>query len=131
MKQITILSTCNDDLIGEVMVSLAEAEVDIDSITGESVGNQSVVTLAVRDHYGALAALEKRQDFQVMSEDSLLVSVKDELGALAKISMCLADKGIVIRSIRFVEREDSYALVAISTDRREEAQKLLKNFQAD
>ena len=133
MKQITVLSDkpeSKDRLITDVTKLLSDAGISIDSIMGENYGQQSVVTLSVNDYLGALKTIEKRTDLQVMSEDALLVRVKDEPGALAKLSCRFSDVGISIRSIRFVERHEGYALVAIATERTKEALSLVKDILA-
>ena len=132
MKQITILAENKKDLMADVTQLLANAGVDIDSITGDNYGEQAIVTVTVRNYAAALNAIEKRADLQVMSEDALLVRINDELGALAKLSRRFADAGINIRSIRFVERhlddnDHGHALVAIATERTEEALELVRD----
>lgn len=127
MKQITILSENKSDLITGVTQILANAGVDIESITGRNFGEQSIATLTTGHYDDALKVLQKQQHLQVMSEEALIVRVKDELGALARLSRRFADAGTKIRSIRFVERHDGYALVAVSTERTDEALKLVKD----
>lgn len=125
MKQITILSEGGADAIADITLILAEAGIDIDSITGENYGRRAVVTVTVRDYDAALNALQVHENLQVVSEDALIVRVPDEVGALAKISRRFSDAGIHIRSIRFVERHNGFSLVAIATERTEEALKLV------
>ncbi|PJB69819.1 MAG: hypothetical protein CO093_09500 [Alphaproteobacteria bacterium CG_4_9_14_3_um_filter_47_13] len=127
MKQITILSQNKKDLIADVTQLMAVADIDIDSITGRNFGDQSIVTLTTKDDAEAFKVLQRHQDFQVMSENALIVRINDERGALAKLSRRFSDSGINIRSIRFVERHDGYALVAISTERTDEALKIVKD----
>lgn len=127
MKQITILSQSKNDLIADVTQSLANVGVELDSITGRNFGEQSIVTITTPHYSTALEVLQKRENLQVISEDALIVRVEDELGALAKLSRRFADAGINIRSIRFVERHEGYALVAISAERTEEALALVSD----
>lgn len=127
MKQITILASNANGLIADVTKILANAAVNIESIAGEHYGSQTVVTATVDDTEKALEALRRQEGFQAMAEDALLLRVEDEVGALAKISQRLDAAGIDIRSIRFVERHDGYALVALSVDRSAEARHILKD----
>lgn len=127
MKQITILAETSNDLIADITQLLANVGVDIDSVTGRNFGEQSIVTLTTKNYGDALDVLQRRQDFQVVSEEALIVRIEDELGALARLSRRFADHGINIRSIRFIERHDGYALVAVSTERSEEALELVKD----
>jgi len=121
MKQITLLAGNKKDLIAEITRILADGGISLDSITGENYGEQAVVTITVDNYPEALRLIQSRKDFQVMSKDALLVRIEDEVGALARLSRRFADAGIDIQSIRFVERGEGSALVAISTPRTEEA----------
>lgn len=127
MKQITVLARSQGNMIADVTDILAGAGVNIDSITGEHYGAQAVVNITVDNEQTALYALQKRLDWQIIHEDALLVQVKDEIGTLAKLARRLADKNVAIRSIRFVERYDGHALVAIATEHPEEAREAVKD----
>lgn len=127
MKQITILSQSKKDLITDVTQLLASAGIDLDSITGRNFGEQSIATITTQDYGKALDVLQQQPGLQVVSEDALIVRIEDEKGALARLSRRFADAGINIRSIRFVERHEGYALVAISTERTDEALELVKD----
>lgn len=127
MKQITILSQNRRDLIADVTQVLSESEINLDSITGRNFGEQSIATITTKSYDEALSILQKYPDLQVISENALIVRIEDELGSLAKLARRFADAGINIRSVRFVERHDGYALVAISTERTEEALVLVQD----
>lgn len=114
-----------NDMIAEITDVLARAGINLGTIMAEHYGMQSVVTVSVDDEEGALKILQDRPEWQVICEDALLVKVRDEVGALAKITRRLADGGVKIRSIRFVERYDGHALVALATDQAEQARKTL------
>lgn len=127
MKQITILARSDEDTIAEVTALLAGAGVNIDSITGEHYGTQAVVNVTVDNEKAALYALQKRLDWQIVSEDALIVRVKDEIGSLAKLAGRLASANVIIRSIRFVERHEGDALVAVSAENIETARGVLSD----
>jgi hypothetical protein len=130
MKQITILTDSETDMIAEVTEALAQAGVSIRSIAGEHYGKQGVINVTVDDEQAAIDRLENRHDWQIIREDALLIRLEDEVGALAKISRRFVDAGITLRSIRFVERHQGYALVAIATGDPSKARLLLKNLLA-
>jgi hypothetical protein len=127
MKQISILSKNRRDLIADLTQALCDSGINLDSITGRNFGEQSIVTITTENYDNALNLLQKHSDLQVISEDALIVRVEDELGSLAKLTRRFADAGINIRSIRFVERHDGYALVAISTERTDKALDVVKD----
>ncbi len=127
MKQITILSEGEKDLIAEITQMLADAGVSIDTITGRNYNEHAIVTVTVDNYDEAMKTMTKHKDLKVMGEDALIVRIEDELGALAKLSRRFTDAGIHIRSIRFVKRSKGHALVAISTERTNKALELVKD----
>ena len=127
MKQITVLARSQENIIAEIAEILANNGVNIDSITGEHYGAQAIVNVTVDNEDIALYALQRRLDWQIINEDALLVQVKDEIGALAKLARRFSDQGIAIRSIRFVERYDGHALVAIATENANGAKDAVKD----
>lgn len=127
MKQITVLARSQSCIIAEIAELLAKSGVNINSITGEHYGAQAIVNITVDDERTALYMLQKRLDWQIICEDALLVRVQDEIGALARLARRFSEKGISIRSIRFVERYDGHALVAIATEHAAEARDAVKD----
>jgi hypothetical protein len=105
MKQITILSQDRKDLFGA----------------------QSIATITTDSHDKAMKTLQNYADLQVVSEDALIVRVQDEMGALAKLAHRFSAAHIHIRSLRFVERHQGYALVAISTERSDSALEIVRD----
>jgi hypothetical protein len=121
MKQIHIVSANRIGLIAELTEALALAEINIESVDAEEVGDNAVIVLNV-DQYGrALLCLREFQGIQIVTEDAILVKLKNQPGALAQIARRFTDAGISVRSVRFIERDEDFALVAISTDRTEVA----------
>ena len=121
MKQIHIVSTNRIGLIADLTEALARAEINIDSVDAEQVGDNAVIVLNV-DQYGpALLCLRDFQGLQIVTEDAILVKLKNQPGALAQIARRFTDAGISVRSVRFIQHDEDFALVAISTDRTEAA----------
>ena len=121
MKQIHIVSTNRIGLITELTEALARADINIDSVDAEQVGDNAVIVLNV-DQYGpALLCLREFQGLQIVTEDAILVKLKNQPGALAQIARRFTDAGISVRSVRFIQHDEDFALVAISTDRTEAA----------
>jgi hypothetical protein len=121
MKQIHIVSTNRIGLIADLTEALAQAGINVESIDAEQVGENAVIVLNVDQYARALLSLRDIQGIQIVTEDAILVKLKNQPGALAKIARRFTDAGINVRSVRFIERDDEYALVAISTDRTEAA----------
>lgn len=127
MKQITILSQNSHDLIADITQYMAKYNIDIESITGRNFGENAIVTLTVHDYESALNELQKQEGLQIVCEDAVIVKINDETGALATLTRRFSDAGITIHSIRFIERYDGYALVAISTARNNAILELVKD----
>lgn len=125
MKQITILSHDREDLIGDITQILCDAQINLESVTARNFGAQSIATITTDSHDRAIQTLHNVSGLQVVNEDALIVRVKDEMGALAKLARRLADAHIHIRSLRFVERHQGYALVAISTEHSDKAREIV------
>ncbi|NOT13758.1 MAG: ACT domain-containing protein [Methylococcaceae bacterium] len=125
MKEIHIVSAIDSGLFTRLTEVLAQAAVNLESIDVEQVGDSSVMVITVDQYDLALQCLRDFKDIQVITEDAILVKLKDEPGALAHIARRFTDAGISLRSVRFIQRDNEYALVAISTDRSETALQLV------
>lgn len=121
MKQIHMVSANRTGLIADVTEALARAEINIESVDAEQVGDNAVIVLNVDQYDRALQCLRGFQDIQIVTEDAILVKLKNQPGALAQITRRFTDADINVRSVRFIQRDDDFALVAISTDRTDAA----------
>jgi hypothetical protein len=121
MKQISIIAPNRLGVVTDITEVLAGADINIESLDAEQVGEYTVVVLNVDFYDKALQILRRFSDMRIVTEDAILVKLKDEPGALAMIARRFTDAGIGLRSVRFIERDDDFALVAISTDRTEAA----------
>ncbi|MDD5581236.1 MAG: hypothetical protein PHY16_18455 [Methylobacter sp.] len=117
MKQLSIISEIRIGVVTEITEALAAVNVNIESIDAETVGDYVVVVLNVNKYDAALQAVHQLKNMRIITEDAILVKLNDEPGALARIARRFTDAGIELRSIRFIERNSEYSLVAISTDR--------------
>lgn len=131
MRQITILSEADDDAIASVTGALARAGIDIHSITADHYGQQTIIHVTTDDEAGTIRILQEKPAWQVLREDALLVKVADKTGILARIAKRFDDAGIPLRSLRFVERYNGHALVALTTENREAACNLMKEMEKE
>ena len=126
MKQITIVEADRAGLAADITEALAAANVNIDSITAESIGSAMVAILTVDNYDAALRALAAR-GFQAFSEEVIVIQVEDRPGELARIMRRFKDANINLRSIRPIRRSGTTALVALGTERTKEAMELVKD----
>ncbi len=121
MKQLSIIAENRLGVVTEITEALAAGGVNIESLDAENAVNCSVIVLTVDCYERALQLIHKLPDMRIITEDAILVKLVNEPGALAKIARRFTDAGIGLRSIRFLERNNEFGLVAISTDRTEAA----------
>jgi len=127
MKQLTLITYSRDGIVAEVSETLAENNVNIETMDAKSFGKEAVVLLTVNKYDVALQALGRLPDFQVITEDAILIRLKDEPGALAKIARRFTDAGVALQSVRFIQRGEGYGLVAISAERSDKAIELVQD----
>ena len=64
--------------------------------------------------------------FKTVSDESLVLRLRDEPGALARLAEKFKQAGVSIRSLHFLDRRNGYATVAISADDRAKAESLVE-----
>lgn len=121
MKQISIITPNRFDVITDITETLADASINIESVDAELAGGFVVVVLTVDQYDLALQSLRSFSDMQIVTEDAILVKIKNVPGALATIARRFTDEGVGLRSIRLIQRDEESCLVAISADRSEAA----------
>ncbi len=121
MKQLSIITENYFGVITEISEAMASAKVNIESLDAELVGDHVVIVLMADPYDLALQVIHQFSNMQVVTEDAILVKLVNEPGALAKIARRFTDAGVGLRSVRFIQRDAEFALVAISTDRTAKA----------
>lgn len=124
MKQISVLTDNRSGVLAELSQALGQRNVNIESIDGEGAEQTGVVTLTVDRYDDALQALQEA-GFRAVSEDALIVRMKDEPGALARVAERFKAAEINIKSLRFLSRDDGFALVTLVTEDNERAKQLV------
>jgi len=121
MKQLSIITEKRLGIVTEISEALALNNINIESIDAELAGNNVVVVLNVDQYDKALNIIKHLDSMQVITENAILIRLKNEPGALAKIARRFTNAKLDLRGIRFISRDQDYALVAISTHRTKEA----------
>ncbi len=129
MKEITVLVDNRSGVLADISATLADRGVNIETIDGEAAESRGIIRLTVDQYDEALSALRDR-GFQAISEDALLIRLKDESGALAKAAARFKDADINIRSLRILRREGGYALVTLVTEDNDAARELVADVLA-
>ena len=126
MKQISIVSASKPGVLADISDLMAKNNININNIEGETIGNMGILVMSVNKYDLALKVL-RNSGFDAISEESLLLKLKDEPGALAKIAKRFKDANINIRGIHIIRRDGDNSVVAVSTERSEDAIKLVKD----
>ncbi len=126
MKQITVVAESSPGLLAQVSEILAARGINIETLDAETVEEHGVMILTVDRYDEALVAL-RDEGLPAVSEDAIVIRIADEPGALARISRRFHDAGIRLRSVRIIRRNAGYGLVALSTERTEQALDLVRD----
>ena len=126
MKQIRIVTNDRPGILAEITDAMASAGVNIEDLAAESTGSLAVVEMTVDRYDEALRTLA-RTPFRAITEDILLLKVIDKPGALAEIAKRFKDAQINLRSTRTIHRTAGYCVVAIDSERTDEAKALVRD----
>ena len=126
MKQIIIVSEDRPGVVAEISQAMSDAGVNIETLAAETVGGSGVTILTVDRYDDALRALA-RTSFHAISEDAIVIQLDDKPGELARITRRFKDAEINLRSVRIIRREAGKSIVAVATERTDEALELLKD----
>ena len=124
MSRIIVMAKNEVGVIADISRVLADHSINIETISAEALDDKGTITLTADDYDGALNVLTAA-GFKTVTDDSLLVSLRDEPGALAKVAEKLKQGGVNIQSLHIVDRRGDFTTVAILTDDRDKAEGLL------
>lgn len=127
MRQLSIVSHDEIGAFTKVSEALAKKNINIENIDVKSVAGHVIILLSVDKYEAAIDTLSSFPEFQIITEDVILIRLPNEPGALAKVSRRFTDANINLRSIRFIQRNQEDGLVAISVDRTKMAIRLVSD----
>ncbi len=126
MKQVTIITDGRPGAVADLTALLADRKINIEEMDAEVEDEHGVIVLQVDKYDEALKAL-RDASFRAVSEDAILIKVKDEPGALARVAASFHKAQINLRSVRIMRREKGYSLVAVVAERTDEALALVED----
>ena len=124
MNRIIVMAKSEVGVIADMTEPLAQAGVNILTLNTDSAGETDIVIIATDDNDAALQALTAA-GFRAIVDDTLIIRLRDEPGALAKVAKKFKDAGINIQSLHIFDRHAGYAMVGVSPADRGLAEKIV------
>ena len=114
MERIVIMARDDVGVLADITSVLAQASVNLESINTQVNGEHGTIIISTDDTNRALTALADA-GYSAVTDDALLIRLKDESGALARVAQRFSEAGINIRSVHILDRKDGFATIALST----------------
>ena len=96
---------------------LAGAGINVESINAQTAGERGAIIMTVSDTDRALSVLSQA-GYKAVSDDAVVVRLRDEPGALAGVADRLKQAGVNIQNLHILSRQDGFALIALTTSDR-------------
>ncbi len=118
MNRIIIMAKNEVGVIADISRTLADEGINIETISAEGVDQTGAITLTTDAYDDAIRALTNA-GFKALSDDSLVLRLRDEPGSLARLAERFRDAGINIQSLHIVDRKSGHTIVALSVSSSE------------
>lgn len=126
MHHLTIVAEDRTGLLVALSTLLGNNKINIADIRAKVHGADAVIQIDVDRHEDTLRVLTE-EGFHVVTDDSVLVRIADQPGALANLAKRLTDEKIDIRAIRVVQRHANFSVISIDCDKNDAARDVLRD----
>ena len=126
MEQITIVTKDYNGLTANITSALGSNDINIESLDAKKIDDIGLVMLRV-NKYDRARRILRNAGWNAITEDSLLVRVKDEPGAIADLAKRFRDANLHVSSMRIVQHHGDWGAIADSAEPLEEARALVKD----
>ena len=116
-ERIIIMGKNEVGVLAGITSVLAQAGINVESINTQNAGDRGVVIMTVDDTDHALSLLNQA-GYKAVSDDAVVVRLKDEPGALAALADRLRQAGVNIQNLHILVRQEGFALIALTTSDR-------------
>ena len=116
-ERIIIMVDNQVGVLAGITAVLAEAGINVESMNTQTAGDRGAIALTADDTDHALSVLNQA-GYKAVSDDAVVVRLKDEPGALARVADQLRQGGVNIQNLHILARHDGYALIALTTNDR-------------
>ena len=125
MERVIVVAKNEVGVLADITATMADASINILTINTESTGDTGIVVLTTEDNDRALDALTTA-GFKAIIDDALVIRLRDEPGALAKVAERFKNSGVNIQSLHILDRHAGYTTVALAADDRAKAETLVE-----
>ena len=113
MKRIIIMVKNEVGVIADIARCLANADINMKTINTEATSEKGVIIITTDQDDLALQVLT-REGFKAVTDEPLVIRLRDEPGALAKVAERFKTAQVNIQSLHILDRRADHATVAIS-----------------
>lgn len=124
VKEIVVSVDDEVGVLADITQTLAEAGVNIETISVDGLGDRGVIILTTDSYDTAMDAL-RRAKFELVTHDAMVLRLEDRPGALGKVAAKLRDAQVNVQSLHVLKSDGDYVRVAITVDDREKAEAML------
>jgi hypothetical protein len=115
-----------DGLVARIAETLGKAHINILALDAMDVKDFDMVVLTVDRYDDALHEL-RDAGIDAVTEDAVVIRIKDEPGSLAKVTRRLHESGVYVSSIRILQRQAGVGVVAVAMARPQEGIALIED----
>jgi len=127
MKELTVFAEDRVGLLAKISNKMSESKININYISGESIGGTAVIHLVVKDADKAKRVLEEG-GFLTAVSDVLVLKLLDRPGEMGTVAAILAFKGVNIRSVYSLEKKGNEGIFAFKVDDIKKAKEAVKSY---
>ncbi len=127
MERIVIMARDEVGVLSSITNVLAQANINLESVNTQINGDQGTIIISTDATDQALIVLADA-GYTAVTDRAMLIRLKDEPGALARVAQRFGEAGVNIQSLHILDRKDGFTTVALSTspDDRELAESLIE-----
>ena len=126
ITRIVVMANNQVGVIADITTLLANAGINLESINTEASSEQEAVVLTTDNSDRALYVLNQA-GYKAVGDEVLVLRLKDEPGALARVAESLKQAGVNIQSMHILNRQGGYAMIALTTDDRARTEAAISN----
>ena len=116
-ERIIIMVSNEVGVLAGITGVLAEEGINVESLNTQLAGDRGVIIMTVDNTDHALSVLNQA-GYKAVSDEAVVVRLRDEPGALARVADRLKQAGVNIQNLHILARQGGYSLIALTTSDR-------------